>query len=165
MANASLIVAGSRITASVIKSIAPQAVIKGADQSVTSSVTLAPDDDLSLAVIAGASYLFEFYLAYEAATGQDLQAAWDVPSGASLRYQAVRVKISGAETVEQTVSAASVWGAQGGGAGVVQAASGHGTLVVATTPGSLQLNWAQNTSGSTATIVHAQSYAALWRIT
>jgi len=54
--------------------------------------------------------------------------------------------------------------AGGNGAGSKLPVIMDGTLVTSSTPGTLQLTWSQNTSNATATIIHAQSSLALWRM-
>lgn len=167
MANAGLIVAGSRIVASVMASIAPLAVIKGADQSVTSSTVMVNDSALVLPVVANAAYLFDCYLDYEggASGSSDLQWVWAVPGGgAAMRYQPVGTTTSGGALTGQTLAGGDTQAVSSNGAGVLRGVSMNGTLVTGSAAGTLQLRWAQNTSSATPTIVHAQSYMALWRI-
>ena len=159
------ILAGARILAADVQAVAPLAIIKGADQSVTSSVAMQNDDALLVNVEANASYLLLCYLDYEGGTrgASDLKWQWAVPSGASLRYQRLCVDPS-SNPQFTTMSTATVGTAGSNGAGVLQGVTMNGTLTTSATPGTLQLQWAQNTSSATATIVHAQSSLALWRI-
>jgi hypothetical protein len=161
--------AGQKITAAALSSFAaPLAVIKPSDQSVTSSTTLVNDNALFLPVAASATYLFQFYLDWEGlgGSGNGIQGEWAVPAGATLRYQATRIDATNNVIVNLTFKeATSNWISEGGGAGVLQAVSGLGTLVTGVTTGNLQLKWTQAASSATPTIVHAQSFVALWRIT
>ena len=161
-----LFTAGTRITAALLNSIAPLAVIKPSDQSLTSNTTLQNDSALFVPVVASATYLFQFYLDYEGNTGAGnaLKAQFTVPAGATLRYGVFRT-LSGAASPPVTFAAASSWQADGGGAGVLEAVSGFGSLVMSSTAGNLQLQWAQGGSTAVATIVHAQSTVTLWRVT
>lgn len=165
MANTALIVAGSRITAALIASIAPLEFIKPADQPLTSSTAMQNDTALFLPVAAGATYDFGCYLDYEAAgpgTG-DLAWTWALPAGATLRYASGHVN-SGAFVFTSYLGSATVI-ASGQGAGNILAVTMEGSLVTGSTAGTLQLRWAQNTSNATPTIVHAQSKIRLTRIT
>lgn len=166
MANAGLIVAGSRILASVMGQIAPQAVIKGADQSLASSTTMQNDNALFLPVIANATYLFVCYLDYEGGTrgSSDIKHAWSVPSGGTLRYVKLGNNTSGVAEIV-TLAGATIWPDATNGAGSLQGLLMLGSLIMGSTAGNLQLQWAQNTSSATATIVHAQSLLSLWRVT
>jgi hypothetical protein len=167
VANVNLIVAGSRITAALLQSVAPMGVIKGADESVTSSTTLQNDNELFVPVIANATYLFDCYLDFEGGTAgaSDIQWQWTIGAG-TLRYQAIYAQASsGLGLIAGVTYAGSANVAAGtNGAGSLRGLSMNGTLVTSGAS-SLQLQWAQNTSSATATIVHAQSYLSLWRIT
>lgn len=159
-----LIAAGQRITAALLNSIAPLCVIKPADQSVTNSVVLVNDNALAVPVVAGATYLFDCYLDFEGGTtgSSDLQWQWQVPTGATLRYASGHVN-TGAFVFTSYTGASNVT-ASTNGAGTILAVTMKGSLTMSSTGGNLQLKWAQNTANATATIVHAQSYLALWRI-
>lgn len=166
MANAGLIVAGSRIVASVMQSIAPQCVIKGADQSLASSTTMQNDNALFEALVANATYIFVCYLNYEGGTrgSSDIKWVWAVPTGATMRYQATSAGTSG---VVQTPSltGSTTWPAGSSGAGALNGILMTGSIICGPTAGNAQLQWAQNASNATPTIVHAQSFLAMWRIT
>jgi hypothetical protein len=166
MANAALIVAGSRIVASEIQSVAPLAVIKGADEDVTSSVALQNDNELFVEVDANATYLFDCYLDYEGASGSPfgIQWQWTTPSGATLRYQGTYNNTGGSPILASHKGSDNL-SAGAGGAGTLEGISMNGSLIMSSTAGTLQLQWAQASSSSTPTIVHAQSYLALWRVT
>lgn len=164
-----LIQAGSRITAALLASIAPLAVIKGADESVSNSTTLQFDDSLFVPIVANASYLFECYLDYEGAavTAGDLQWRWSVPTGAFLRYQPIYANNTSGRPLSAgtTVLGSTTITAGTNGSGNLCGASMNGTLVVGATAGNLSLEWAQATlNASTPTIVHAQSSMTLWRV-
>jgi hypothetical protein len=144
----------------------PVAAVKTLDQQVTSnSTTLVNDNELVVSVAANATYQFSCYLDYEAAVGPgDFQWKWAVPTLATLRYQRVCVDATGVVQVHGTSSGGIVNTAQGAGPGVLQGVSMTGTLVTLGTPGVIQLQWAQNTTSSTATIMHAQSFLVLRRL-
>lgn len=167
MANTSLIVAGSRITAALIQSVAPLCVIKAADQSLTSNTTLQNDNALTLPVVAGATYKFWCSLDYEGGTqgSSDIKWTWSLPASATLRYYAPRTTTAGAAAAGGEFTGAQTIAAGTGGTGNLFGTTMTGTLVVSSTAGSITLQWAQNTSNGTATIVHAQSDLTLWRIT
>jgi Hemagglutinin repeat len=164
--SAGLVQAGSRITAGLFASVAPLAVIKGADETVTSSTTLQNDDALFLPVIANATYLFKCYLNFEGGTGgsSDIKWQWGVPASATLRYDGVYQRSDGTNIVGSTFIGTQTVAGRTQGAATLCGAIMDGTLVMAGTAGNIQLQWAQNTSSGTGTIVHAQSYLALWRI-
>ena len=158
--------AGGRITASLLAGIAPLAVIKGADETVTSSTTLQNDDALFLPVVTNASYLMFCYLNFEGGTGgsSDLKWSWTSPTSSTVRCQPIYVDNSNATQVGTGEYTSLQLAARTAGAGTLRALTMIGTFVTTTTAGNLQLQWAQNTSSGTGTIVHAQSFLALWRI-
>lgn len=167
MANTAQIVAGSRILASLIQAIAPLAIIKAADQPLTSDTTLQDDTALLLPVAAGATYLMLCYLDFDggALGSSDIKWTWSVPALAAMRYGVIKTTTAGVASPSNTVTDSTVVTAGTNGAGVPQAAIMIGTLVTAGTAGNAQLRWAQNTSSVTPTIVRAQSCLALWRVT
>lgn len=148
----------------------PLAAVKAADTSRTSVTTVTADPDLSLAVAANALYRFWMYLDYEGAnTGTgDLKWSFSTPSGATLRYQALFLQSGGGTAINQTIgftnTGASVMSAASNGVANLMAVTMWGQLDTAASTGSLTLNWAQNTSSATSTIVHAQSSMTLDRI-
>jgi hypothetical protein len=144
----------------------PVVVVKAADQFKTSTTVLANDSELFVPVAAGCTYLFDCYLDYEGGVqgASDLQMQWTVPAGALLRYQPVGTFSSGVQHTGETNVAGTNFAPGTNGAGVLRGITMRGTLVVAGTSGNLQLQWAQNTSSATATIVHAMSYVKLQRV-
>lgn len=166
MTNAANIFAGSRITASMLAGIAPMCVIKGAGQSLASSVTLQDDDALYYAVQASHSYWWQCLVVYTgAATGSgDLKFQWDTPAGATLWYTDANITIYGNPSVGTAWQAASKPTAGSDGttpAGLLMT----GTLMVGSTAGELQFTWAQNNSSGTATEVLAGSGLVMWDVT
>ena len=81
-----------------------------------------------------------------------------------MRYQVVGANVSGNITGATTYIGTSVVVGSTNGAGTLRAQVMKGSVFVGSTAGTLQLQWAQNTSSGTATIVHAQSYIAMWLI-
>lgn len=160
--------AGQRLTAADLNAALGLAVIKGADQSLLNNSSLQDDNALILALTAGAAYDFTAYLNYEgAATGAgDLKFNWLVPSGANLRYTYHCSSTSGlAPLTGVTATAATIVNAGSNGAGTLMGADMTGTLIVGSSAGNLQLQWAQATANaSVATIVHAQSKVRLVRV-
>ena len=160
------VLAGTRITAGLLTSMLPLTVMKPSDQSLTSNTTLANDTALVLPVsVANANYLFDCYLDYEGGTqgASDIKWQWTVPSGATLRYNAVLVGPGGGFT-QNTYLAGSTVVAGTNGAGNLRGIIMTGSLDMSSTTGSLQRQWAQNSSSATPTIVHAQSSLRLVRV-
>lgn len=158
--------AGSRILASQLNMIQPIQVIKPTDQSVTSSSTLVNDTALLLPVVASATYEFRCYLNYEGGVNgsSDIKWTWTLPASATLRYTYQTRNTSNAVDSGITNTGGTTGTAGSNGAGTLRGVSMTGTLIGASAPGNLQLQWAQNTISGTATIVHAQSSLTLLRV-
>lgn len=159
------ILAGQEYTANTIQEFAPLLAWKTLDTSRSTTTTLAVDPDLTLPIAVSAYYRFLCYLDYEGAaagTG-DLTWNWLVPAGTTLRYHLIGVNTLLQANVSGTKLASDTPSVGTNGAGVLQAVTMHGTLFTSTTTGSITLNWAQNTSSGTSTIIHAQSYMMLQR--
>ena len=158
--------AGQIITAALLQSLAPLNAYKAGDTPRATNTTLANDPDLSIPVAASAVYFLICYLDYEGGTlgSSDIKVQWNAPAGATLRYQAFGTNTSGAVASQgtRTQGTANAFGTAG--AGNLQGLTMWGTLFMSTTPGSFVLQWAQNTSNGTATIVHAQSAMILLRL-
>lgn len=161
-----LINAGTRLTASMLRGIAPNAAYKGADQSIASSTALANDSALFVPVVANAVYLFIMFLDYEGASGSGfgIKFGWTFPSGLTLRAAQLGFSSTGADLVATMIKESTVASAESQGAGTLDSVLLLGTIAVSSTAGTLQLQWAQNTSSATPTIVHASSALSLWQI-
>lgn len=160
----SQITAGARLTAAMLRGVAPLAVIKGADESVTSSTTLQNDDALFLPLEANASYIWllvPFYLA-NSGTG-DMKAGPVVPSGATVDWTVIHMGSSDTFLLDTGSSSGAVNLFHGNGA-TLRSALLAGTAVTSSTSGNLQFQWAQNGVSGTATTVKAGSLIAAWRI-
>ena len=156
------ILAGARLTAAMLRAVAPLAVIKGADESVTSA-TLQNDDALFLPLLANASYIWvlvPFYTA-TASTG-DMQAGPVVPSGATVEWTVMHYGSSGTFFIDAGTSSGAVNLFTGAGA-TVRSAFLAGTVVNSSTAGNLQFQWARN-GGTGTTTVKAGSLIAAWQI-
>lgn len=156
-------------------------VSKTVDESVTSSITLQDDDELVLPLLANTDYWFECFILYGASVTSDLRLLFTIPSGTvyDLVHNGIR---SGHVTTDplpvqagiDTVSRAQFTQASSGGVPGGINATGNtnvavcpveGRVIVGNTAGSIRLQWAQNTSSATATIVKASSIMILQRLT
>jgi len=143
---------------------------KTATESVTSSTTLQDDDELTVTVVANTVYAFDAVIFYDgSASGVagDLKLRWVGPAGATL-------------TVANLSLISSATGTQGDlmdgqiintdinigtlGAGTTLAAVFRGLLIVAGTGGTYKAQWAQLTSGATATRLLADSHMILRQV-
>jgi hypothetical protein len=146
----------------------PLNAYKAADQSVTSSTTLANDNALFVSVAANCTYTLQLDLFYEGAAAGTGDLKWNFtsPSGTTgltgtPAYFGTDTNIHGAAFV----ALGSTFTTLGtNGAGVIKYALTTGTLVTSSTAGTLQFQWAQNSSSGTATKVRAGSNLCVWRI-
>lgn len=131
-------------------------VLKGADETVNSSTTLQDDDDLVLALSASQTYAFEAFIVYNAAAAPDYKCAFTVPSGATLYWEVVALNSSAVLTKFTTTSSGGAVSLVGTGADI--ALTIHGVVIVSTTAGNLQYQFAQNTSDGGNTTTKAGSW-------
>src|SRR5215472_4200123 len=154
--------AGTTYTASLIQSFAPLNAYKTADTGRTSTTTATADPDLSIPVVANAWYKWELWLNYEGFTqgSSDLKVGLGIPAGSTVRGSAEYTNASGGTVVEIYWTGGALQVGTNG-AGAIRGFNSRGTLQMGGTAGSFTLNWAQNTSSGTATIVHTGSYMQL----
>lgn len=149
---------------------------KTADETVTSSTTLQDDDHLTMALGVGTYVVQAMYHVSGAAAG-DVKVAWAFSGTATASYRGGQGP--GVSTTDATAAAAAATTV-----GVVRAAAAGGTtaaitssvpygvdgtnwshiqelgLMVVTVAGTLKVQWAQNTSNATGTIMRTGSW--LW---
>lgn len=138
-------------------------VRKTSNESVSNSAVLQNDDVLLFAVEANGIYDFVFHIFCDGATTGDIKAALTFPSGATLlaecrgQPEAASIASGLVYTVLTTSGGASQnFGLLG--TGTTSLIRIEGVLVVSSTAGNLQLQWAQGTSDGTATRVLANSF-------
>jgi hypothetical protein len=135
------------------------AVRKSADQSVTSSTTIANDTHLKFAIGANETYTFNLWL-YTTAANSTPGIKWNVagPSGSTVTFSPPNTyPMADGSTVIATV---------GSGGDTFQGFTDsnlrpmliQGSILNGSTAGDVQLKWAQNTSSGTSTTVKAGSF-------
>lgn len=137
---------------------------KTSNESVTNSTTNQADDQLFVPVQANAIYVVQLVVKYSAATAADLKLLFRVPSGGSFEGMGTTlVSSAGSQQDLQSMPYAltsEVWGGLGGDSwGRVD-----GMLITAGTAGDFAVDWAQNASSGTATIIKAGSFLELRRV-
>lgn len=161
---------GENFTATKVNTYLSQQriAIKSATESVTSSTSLQNDDHLSFTVNANTNYWVEGILFMDGATGGDIKIAIVIPSG-TLRWCADGLS-AGAAASQDIVDRRSK---NGGGSGTAHGTLGAGTTNtflfrgiarIGSTGGTLQLQWAQNTSSGTSTRLFANSLLRAQRV-
>ena len=105
---------GQVLVASDVNSwFVPLAVVKGGDQSVTSSTVVVNDTALVVAVASSATYQFSCFISYEGGTqgSSDLKWTWTTPAGTAgnVQLQWAQNASSGTATKVHANSWISLW--------------------------------------------------------
>lgn len=141
---------------------------KSADQSVTSSVTLANDNDLQLLTAASGVYIVQWSLVTDGAVAGDFQYAFSGAASATMTWESwgqLTTATVNAPVTPLDIAAIGTATAHGTIAtGTNSRVYGTGVLRNAGSPGSLVLKWAQGTSSATATRLRAGSWMTATRI-
>jgi hypothetical protein len=151
--------AGQKLTAAALIAILPVPAIKTADESLASSTTLQNDNELVCVGAANTNYKVDLALLATEATGTgiDIKLAFTQPTGCVLDLAVVaphlgwvssagaqlEVEWAGWQAETGTTTSAKSFGTLNG---VNFSYHFRGTWRVGSTAGSLQLQWAQNTS-------------------
>lgn len=160
--------AGKRLTAPLLRQMLPLEAYSSGDQSVTSSTTLVNHTELVLPGAANAVYdlMTVLYYSAAAATG-DLDYAWTLPAGASLRRglmgPAFATTGSASEELYQSrvSSGATTRFSPGGAGGNHKVAVEWARILMGSTAGDIQLQFAQQASSATATTILAGSWMTM----
>lgn len=142
----------------------PLFVRKAADSlPLVSSTTLQNDTDLLSAVAASTTYNVDLWMIINTGTVPDFKFGWTGPAGATFDWS-VQEGTPGAlaAVLQGPFTIASVPPINGAAADQIVVATG--TLVTSVTAGTLRLQWAQNTSTASNTIVKAGSRLRLWKM-
>lgn len=165
------VLAGQVVRASDQNNFQPITTIKAADESVTSSTTLQNDDELSATIPAVGTYVFDLFIYATSAANAagDIKIGFTFPTG-SLRFSGIGPDVGLASGSVQAgqwfvhLSAAS--GTSAINFGLSTATVGiriHG-LFVASATGTLQVQWAQDSSNANASTVKAGSHLVVQRV-
>jgi cytochrome b len=159
--------AGQRVTAAQLLAAQPLHVVRGSDSAGRVNNTLANDDVLTLAVEANAVYNLHAWLGFTALAAADFRAGWSVPAGSTLQWTPYTQNGGAASTVGGVItdrsSAATAQTSGGIGAGNIMTMLIFGTLRIGATAGSIILQWAQDTTNATGTVLKADSSLTLKR--
>jgi len=162
------------LTASLVNKywIQQHHVIKTADETVTSSITPQPDNELVVPLLANTDYWVECMIIYDGIQAADILVGWTYPASTAIDWTYGGLHI-GATVGSDRVSRSSRTETQTGDAGCPNAATGtsnailpiEGIVRTSGTAGSLTLTWAQRATNATGTIVRAGSLMILQRLT
>jgi hypothetical protein len=148
-------------------------VRKSAAESLASNATMQSDDHITFTLAASAIYELRAYLAVTGASAADFKTQWTFTGPASGGSHTNRYAIGPATTVTDVTAAAAMrhsnhtwtasttYGTDGTNTTHIQEG---GLLDTAGGSGTITLQWAQNTSNATSTVVTTSSYAILERL-
>jgi hypothetical protein len=149
-------------------------VRKSAAESLASNATLQNDDHLTFSLAASSVYVLDVVIHVSGPAAGDFKTQWAFTGAASAGNHANRFAVGPATTATDVTAAAAVrmsshaWGASAtyGTDGTNTSIIREGGLLDTTAGGSgtITLQWAQNTSNATSTVVSTSSYAILERL-
>lgn len=178
------LLAGQRITASLLSSMQPQVARKTADTARSSTTTATADPHLQFEVVANAVYIMDGWIKYDGPTAADINIDWSAPSGSLGEWVAYGVGNSpvigsSAAPALQTdtqdargymirvetndITSARSFGTLGTGITPITLAI-MSTLRVGSTAGTYSMDWAQFASNATACTIYTDSWLRLQRI-
>jgi len=153
--------AGARPDAStfyaLINELRPLFVRKTADETVNNSTTLQNDDQLAVSVDANVTYWLSMRLIMNSGVTPDFKMLFTFPAGLTMTLHNMEPTPAISVPYDQTVTAAV------SGTGADATIQVEGLVLVSSTAGILQLQWAQNTLNASNTIVRANSTMRLVR--
>lgn len=167
MALTTIPAAGAKLRGSVLNSLITEVrgllARKTSDETVNNSATLQNDNELLLAVEANAVYHFGGRLAFTTGTTPDLKFAWTFPAGLTMAYN-VSVFAVGTSVLDQFAFDQTLTANCEGHASLTRTAMLDGIVVVSSTAGTLQLQWAQIAATASDTIMKSGSSIWLTRV-
>ncbi|MFJ8995611.1 hypothetical protein ACIRQH_35050 [Streptomyces sp. NPDC102279] len=152
-----------------------QYIAKTADETVNSSATLQNDDHLVLPVVANAVYTFVLDLYMSEATDYvgDFKMSFTCPTGATFDMHgagahttdlASPATSSNGEWIAKLATSSAAATLAFGVGSVLTGVRIFGRLVMSSTAGSFQLQWAQNASDASGTTLKAGSFMQMTRV-
>lgn len=143
--------------------------LKTSTESVTSSTTLQDDNQLTMTVSANTTYWVDLFLITDGLTTADIKLAMFIPSG-TIRWNTNGLDVAASGTLgdvnRRVLTGGAVSGADVGtvGSGTSSVIPARGIARIGATGGTMWLQWAQNTSQSTATRILAGSMLRALRV-
>lgn len=140
---------------------AESSVVKGADESVTTSTTLQNDNHFEFELNPNTEYILTSGIFATSASGNpDIQIGFTIPDGATMDigYLAQGGSNRRAELLETPGSESSRIPIPGNNTTIIQA---FGSIVTGATGGTLNFQWSQATSNATATTVKQGSFMSV----
>lgn len=155
---------GQLPTAGQFATYGPLAVHRLSDSTpIVSNTTLANDDTLLVTPSVSATYEIDMGIMYRSSATADLKVAMTWPTGATCWWGGIGLSpadVFAMQLIENGASGAALTFG-GGGVGGTRAVWLSGLLVMSTTAGNLQVQFAQNTSDASNTVIRAGSWLTL----
>jgi hypothetical protein len=169
MAQYPVITAGTRLTADLLSSMLPNYVIKTSDTTRASTTTMTNDPDLVTdSLSAGGIYFVEFHIRFGALLAAGLRTAWSVPAGTTgskdvMGPGTANAAEANANTTElkwtvHAYATAALYTDPRNNAAQQTHLYEKGLVNIGGTAGPITLQWAQNVSNATGSVVNAQSF-------
>lgn len=164
--------AGQDITADQLNEMIPKVIRKTTDTARTSTTTTTADPELSLTLAANAVYVWDGWVKYSADPAVDMTVDFTVPSGALGEWAAhgagsgtAGVTTAGYLIRTESNDVAQARNYYGLNAGDSQPLTVflYGTIRTSS-GGTFSLDWAQGSSGASATTVYTDSWLRFQRI-
>ncbi|MCW2873342.1 hypothetical protein [Actinacidiphila oryziradicis] len=143
---------------------------KASSQAVTSSTTMANDNDLFLSVAANATYHVTGIFIFNGASASagNFKTGWSAPAGAALDWfmsgQPVGATAGSGSVVTNSKQIADLSSLGTIGTGTNLTGILTGLLVTSGTSGTLQFQWAQSATSTTATTLLAGTFVIMRRV-
>lgn len=154
--------AGQKLRASDLNNFLPIMARATADTSKTSNTTLGNVTGLAVAVAASTEYALDGYLAYTGNSTGDIKFAWTIPTGLTGHWGISSDDTTTPGDLKTSIATAYTTVITAGGGSLNATVKGY---MLTSNAGTLQLQFAQNTSDGTATVVKAGSWIRLTKLT
>lgn len=151
--------AGDKPTAAQLNQFLPLSARKVADETINNTATFQDDDALRIAVAANCVYEMHAEVRYTTGAVPNIKFQWTFPAGLTMRYSAHIIPAAAAAWVDFPLIQTDAVGCDDS----ASLATMTGQVIVSSTAGTLQLQWAQNTANASNTVVSAGSYIRLQR--
>lgn len=135
---------------------------KTSTQTVNNSATLVNDTEMFWAVEANAIYDLDILLLYNSNATADFKWAWTYPTGLTMAYSVLAFNTASTLFIDATFTESATVNA--GGDGTDLPVWLKGSVIVGSTAGTLQLQWAQNTANASNTTLNIYSRGVLRKI-
>lgn len=149
------------ITAAQIEAVVPRIGFKTSTQTVNNSATLVSDSQLFVTVAANTNYLFRGRVLFTSGTTPDIKFGFSYPTLATATYTLFGIASGGTTLGAFHQDQTSVAALEGGTA---ISCTMEGSWSIGANPGTVQLQWAQNTQNASNTQVLAGSFIELVQV-